>query len=454
MQFLKTCFRDRKVLLNYFVSALKIALINGLTKMTKLRTLLPLFVFPIVLVTLFGISFTTMFTKEYSLGDIKAAVIFDFDLKKPSDYLKRVDGKRLVSHGALMAFDEIQATDFKKLIMSDFTSTDQVKAFKSVQELSKVEAFKLLRKDKLDILFVMDETFYKNYIINTATPLKLPAQIKVVTSDDNYLNRHVSMEVMTAFASQMERTWDVENLTLEQVVAAGVPFDPISFSSAMENLFDTDLGPKAVTYKMELIAGRNVLTSREYYPVAVVSLFWLFTTVYMARKPLGAYTGSLGAYKLGFWLEFWLEVFFICALQFASVLIWSLLVLKSQWVFNWGLFLVLLVALYSMASLSVLLAAYTLKANNFKGLNILESLGMYVVAFVGGSFVPLTLLPNIFKVLSKLLPNGLILNAFVLQSQGYMIWKFRSEMWLLFAMGSLFLGLSTYFIKAFHGQKN
>ncbi len=451
--------------MNLFKDGYKI-LVNGckdaIKTVKRTRVMLVLFLLPVLLSTIFGMSITTAFEKDYTLKNIKAAIIFDFEPQKPSEYLDRIDGQALISEGAMLAFDDIEAMDFKRLIISDFNETEAVKSFESVQELSKQEAFKLLRKDKLDILFVMDEQFYSNYIINTATPLKLPAEMKIVTSDDNYLNQQISQTVMAGFAAQMERTWDVDNLTLEQVVAVGVPFNRTSFLQAIKSLFDTDLGPRAVTYKLELISNQRNLTAKEYYPVAMIALFWLFALIYIARRPFKDVQNALQLpnpsdevkkyTSATFWMTLWVEFFVVCTLQTFVILMWSTIAMSSNWIFNVELIQILSLGLCTLSSIGVALSAYANQKKSVQHLNILESMGIFVMAFAGGSFVPLNFLPNIFKLASKLTPNGLILNALVLQTQGYHMWYMRWDLWMLIGMACAAIVFTIFSVRATRRQ--
>lgn len=415
------------------------------------RAVLVLLVLPLMLMTLLGLSFNTMFERGYDVKDVRAAAIFDFEPAKPSEYLKAVDGENLISGSGLIALDDIKAMDFKQLILSDFLQTDILQSFASVQELSKAEAFKLLRKDKLDILFVFDETFYSHYIINTATTLKLPTEIRVVTSDDDYLKKHISEQVMAAFAVQMEKTWDVKNVELQQVVASGVPFNRASFESALEDLFAPNLGPRAVTYKSEIVSGRRAMASKDYYPAAMLAMFWLFTATYLSRWPMDSGNALQKApFEVNHtraWLALALAFIWLGALQLALTMGWSTVIIKTIWPLTLINLFIALVGLSALACMSVMLGMISMVRANTSLSDLLESIGIFAMAFAGGSFIPLDMLPSIFKIVSKLTPNGLLLNAYVMTYQGYTLWQIRWELWILAGMGAVALILGLWQLK-------
>lgn len=420
------------------------------------KALLTLLLLPIAILTLLSTSFITLFEQDYDLSTVNAAIIFDFDAKPPSEYIKHVDGQKLVSRGALLALDDVQAMDFKQLILKDFMATELVKSFKSVQELSKNEAFKLLRKDRLDILFVIDENFYGNYIVNTVTPLKLATEMKVVTSDDDYLKTHIAEQVMSGFAARMEKTWDVKNLGLERVIARGVPFNFSSFQTAIQALFEDDLGPGVITYKTELLSGRRAITAKDYYPVSTLILFWMMAAIYIARWPflslnapehqshnLQALQWNFNRRRLASWLALWLSILWLGLLQLAIVVTWSSLVLGTLWPLSGLSLMIALISLIVIASFGTFLGMVSVSRGNLGILNILESLGVYLMAFVGGNFIPLAMLPDFFMPLSKLTLNGLMLNAYIVIFQGYGYWQVRLELGLLVGLSVLMLVLGT-----------
>jgi ABC-2 type transport system permease protein len=64
------------------------------------------------------------------------------------------------------------------------------------------------------------------------------------------------------------------------------------------------------------------------------------------------------------------------------------------------------------------------------------------MAFLGGSFIPLSVLPSFFKGLSKLTVNGLTMNALLLNMQGFELKNYSGDLVTLFIMGFVFISIA------------
>ncbi|HOK49924.1 MAG TPA: ABC transporter permease, partial [Sedimentibacter sp.] len=90
---------------------------------------------------------------------------------------------------------------------------------------------------------------------------------------------------------------------------------------------------------------------------------------------------------------------------------------------NWGNIKSLLVlstaSAFSVAGLGIFIGSLTYRAENYRLANAFESVIIQVMAFLGGSFFPLDLMPEIIRKISFISLNGVGLKAYLKIISGY-----------------------------------
>jgi len=99
--------------------------------------------------------------------------------------------------------------------------------------------------------------------------------------------------------------------------------------------------------------------------------------------------------------------------------IFSQLVLKVDWGDFSSVTGIGIAAAFAVAGLGTVLAAATYRVGNYKMANIFETGIIQIMALLGGSFVPIDILPNAFQKLSVLSLNGIALKAYQKTMMGY-----------------------------------
>jgi ABC-type multidrug transport system permease subunit len=92
--------------------------------------------------------------------------------------------------------------------------------------------------------------------------------------------------------------------------------------------------------------------------------------------------------------------------------------------------------------LGLLFGVITLRQDNFKVANVLESGLFQLFAFFGGSFLPLSALPSVFKPFSYLVVNGLTLRSYLKVLEGQDLTGLTLPLGLLLTYGLVFIGIS------------
>ena len=99
--------------------------------------------------------------------------------------------------------------------------------------------------------------------------------------------------------------------------------------------------------------------------------------------------------------------FFVALIQVTVMLVYSAAVLRVVW----GNYLYVLLSTFfvitAIASMGLLIATITLRSDNFKFANFFENILVFFMALIGGSYVPVSILPKIFQQMSGFSINGL-----------------------------------------------
>lgn len=415
---------------------------------------------PILLVTILSFAFSGTLSESKPLTVIRMGVVFDIPEKETLDYLKeasRISHVKLVAGSSVMlTIYDIQAMDFKQLILNDLLDSPTVKRLISTQQISKEEGLKAVKSGKLDAVIIFDENFYGNYIISSVTPLKSPAAVKIVAGNHKSLNKHIAETIMPAFAKRMEQAWNIDNLELKEVITTSDAFDPKSTGETMDTLFKSENLGHALTFETQLLKGRKPITSSGYYTMAMLTMFLLFTAGYgshlMFADKESFYFQNLQIDATSKWYYLFSKfcvMYIIGMVQFLVMFIFSVVALKIQWGDLIGIFIIANSVIFAISSMGLMLAVYTMRVKNFKLINMLETFFFPLMAFLGGSFMPLSILPGIFTVLSRFTVNGLALKALLMNMQSYHYTQYRLELMYLALIGSIFLSVAVF---SFSGQ--
>ncbi|MEA3422839.1 MAG: ABC transporter permease [Bacillota bacterium] len=182
--------------------------------------------------------------------------------------------------------------------------------------------------------------------------------------------------------------------------------------------------------------------------MAMLSMFILFTGGQGGRMMLeekNQYTyqrmSVSGISKWQIFFGKFITVLIIGIVQISIMIAYTTIVLKVSWGNFVNVALITTCALLAVAAMGVMISAITLKTGNFKVANLMENFIFQIMAFLGGSFVPVEMLPKMFSKISYFTINGLTLKAYLLNMQGYSILEYRSLLGILLGITVLFISI-------------
>lgn len=416
------------------------------------QTVLTLILMPIILVAILGFALSGMFGDAAPMVTIKLGVVFDYQVEPVSTYLSQTAAVAVMSPDQLEAFDQSgQAFDFKALFMEDFLGDEGVKRYFQSRTFTESQARQALESGEIDAVILFDQAFYKNLTLNMVTPLKNKAEVKFISTTNGYLKRMIAKQLVEGFTSQMEQMLTIKNLMVSELMASGQGLETELFESIFGDMAQLTGNGIQLNVEENTLKSRKRVTAQAYYAMGMLSMFLLFTAGYGSRLMLeekDAFTLQRmhvsGISKKVILTGKFVTMYVLGILQLMAMMVFTRLVLGVEWGNMAMILLIASVSIFAVAALGMMISIYTLNAGSYKVANMLEAFIFQVMAFLGGSFIHIDVLPGVFKTIRLFTINGVAFKALLANYQGYQLSYLRNDILILAAMGVVFFSVALY----------
>ncbi len=196
-----------------------------------------------------------------------------------------------------------------------------------------------------------------------------------------------------------------------------------------------------------------MVSSGQYYSVAMMAMFLLFGASYGAKfmllekrnftlqrqqmsglSPAGIVIGKLAI------------IFIIALMQIMLMIATSTLLFKVYWGDPVVVLMLTLLVSFGVTGLGSILAAISLKIDSLKAINVMESGIFQFVALFGGSYFPIYLMPDWFQKMSKIILNGATLDAYHKNMMGAPLADMFPSMLSIVLNGVVFMTIGLFMI--------
>ena len=258
------------------------------------------------------------------------------------------------------------------------------------------------------------------------TPFRNNADLKVLTHPDSPVAGEIVTSLMEAYTNTMSSVIIGKNVLIESASAndiGGDGFDNID--EIMEGMADLVAGTN-VNIDNVTVEGRRSLKSSEYYAAAMMTMFLLFAAgqggrMLLEEKDNQTYQRMVIAdiSKTHILAGKFIVIFLIASLQIFIMLAYSHFALKVKWGNMIPILVLSTASAFSVAGLGIFIASLTYRAGNYRLANAFENVIIQVMAFVGGSFFPIDVMPEVIRRMSFISLNGVALKAYLKIIVGY-----------------------------------
>ena len=396
---------------------------------------------PLILMTILSMALKGSFisSDDVEIKQIPIAVVKQYDEETDSQIFSQILEERLNIN---LTGDEF---DPEEIFFGDFLGSEEVSKLIDYRIVEEEKARDLLNEGEISAIIVLPEKYIYDMKINLLTPFRNNVNIRILTHPDRTIDGAILASLMEAYNNTMSSIIIGKNVLIESALAndiRGEGFDNID--KIMEGMTDLVEGMN-VNIENITVHGRQNIKSSEYYAVAMMTMFILFAAgqggrMLLEEKDNQTYQRMVIAdiSKTHILAGKFFTIFLLASMQIIIMLLYSYFALKVRWGNINSILVLSAVSAYAVAGLGIFIASITCRAGNYRLANAFENVIIQVMAFLGGSFFPLDVMPEFIQKLSFFPLNGLALKAYLKIIMGYNFSDISSNVLILALTGSLF----------------
>lgn len=413
--------------------------------------IIELIIMPIILMTILGLSLTFSFQDFSNMEKVKIAVVKDYDLLEEKNNLLS-----LIPENSNIDITEVDLGDFdiEKTFFGDFLGNEELKEILEYEILAKDEAIKKLEDKEITAMVILPKGFIKDTMINFGTSFRNVVEINVVGRTDKNIGTTIVEEVMRGFTDILNYNISAKNSFTRIYNREGMDGDITNHIKPIMDRISNVLEAERPELKYESLNNRPPMNSRVYYAFAMTAMFILFGAGYgskflLEEKNMGTYDrmSASGVKKSSIVIGKAATIFLVVLLQMIITYTFSTFALKVNWGPISNILFIFIAAAFSVAGLGIMLAALVYSLGSYNIANLFSSFLIQVMAVLGGSMIPIEVMPSFARFASNFTPNGLMLKALMKNYYGYGLNSFIGYISALFIFGFIFVVIAAYLLK-------
>lgn len=324
---------------------------------------------------------------------------------------------------------------------------EQVELIGEINKVSEDEAIALIDANKVAVAVIVPEGFISSVVSGENKSISILGNVKreqqaiiiktLITGATNIVSS--GQAVLYSYSKFVNET----GIAREQL---NREFDALSQDIILKSLDRNNVVSKITTYP------EDKLTATEYYTASLFALFLLFSAVPISRfllieRTSGIRTrvattnvggGRILASKL-------IVSLLVSTFQMSLIFFITSKVLKNYW--GAGFFITFIIFLSGVFAISCWSLFVSVISNNQRQFEIISSMGILLMALVGGSIYPIAKMPNKIRALSGLTINRWIQEGFIKIFSGNRYPDIYQEVTSLIIIGVVFAAISTIVYK-------
>jgi len=400
-----------------------------------------LILMPIILMTILGSGLSGSFQSGTDFEQFNIGIVREYDDVSPQEALESISLiEGIDTQDIELDIDEVIFDEVLK-------SEDIEKLFVSSEYLSRDSALEALENGEISSVVIFPENFLKDTYINLITPFKQKVEIEIIVDPNQNIKSQIVIAVFSGFENYLNHMITAKSLFTETVIKSGLGYEALENLNKVYESFEGEFGSD-INISYSNFEAKKMVNSMEYYSIAMLSMFILFTGGQGGRMMLeekNQYTYQrMSVSGISKWQMFFgkfITVLIIGIVQISIMIAYTTIALKVSWGSLVNVALITICALLAVAAMGAMISAITLKMGNFKVANMMENFIFQIMAFLGGSFVPVEMLPKVFSNISYFTINGFTLKAYLLNMQGYSILEYRGLLGILLGITVLFISI-------------
>jgi ABC-2 type transport system permease protein len=410
-------------------------------------------VMPIILMTILGFSLRNMFgVSEGSVGGIKVAVVKNYQVDEDIIRFKSIINNSMMSlddKTKKTIIDEMPNVNGDKILF-DFLDSDDIQKILDYTVVKEIKAREMLSSKEVDAVIIVPQDYVYNTYMNYMMPVRNKVQIDILKNSDNNFKGSLVQGLVNSFIQVMNNYCLNREVFINQVTKYDNLQLAINGMSYLMDEFNDNLEINAISVNNINVEKKKNITSFQYYAAAIMAMFLLYSASTGGRFPLEEVKDITlprervaGVGKLKILASNFYMMVILCCIQSIIMIGYSKLILNINWGDMKLILFTVLVTSFAVGGIGVLISVLTLVTKDYKIANLFEFGVIQFMALIGGSFVPVEVLPKVIQKLSLFSINGVAIKMYTNIMRGVPLSGLLNYALILVGMGTLFITVAT-----------
>jgi ABC-2 type transport system permease protein len=404
-------------------------------------------VMPIVLMSILGMALQGVFSSDNSgVINTDIAIVKEYqleeELEKVKDYLAQ----------PMFAEAEFNLTDIniEGIFFDDFLGSTELSEIINYKVVTMEEANDLMANDKISSIIILPKNFIYYSYINYMTPMRTKIKLQIIKNPESAFTAGIVEEIMKGYGNMINNQYAQVNTTLKLLINNNVT------EMAIQELFnyEEDSFTEEMDLQTQTVEGEAIVNSFQYYAVAIMAMFILYAasfgaiSLYEEKKQFSLQRLEVSGNKVYTLLgSNYFRVFGIVILQSLAIILYSSVVLRVDWGSLSSIIVALLFSAFAVAGIGTFVASLTLVYDNINIANIFQFVFIQMMALLGGSFIPVEILPEGIQKLSVISVNKSIVSLYLNGMMHGNLAACKNDIIYMICFGIIFMLLSVVVFK-------
>lgn len=366
--------------------------------------LILLLLMPFILICILGFALRGLMEGNADTLNMQVALVEQDEEAKGIEQFKNELSQLAMPSEAIAQIDLAATNMLPSDLLGDVLENDSVKNMIDVIEMDMIEAEKALEDEEVEAILTLPENFTYLTLQKMFLDKGEGSKLEILVREEGGLQASIFETIIESFT---------QSVNFESAIAKVVEGKTITTASSVG-----DIG------RVETISTRDPITTFQYYTIAMSVMFVLYVASTIASR---AYVEKdqhvfnriilSGKSPVAFLSGKFISATVVACIQLFILFALSTLIFQSfqgETVTFWlGMLAISFVLALCVGALAMLLTSITVRFNN-PNINSAFSGGIVsIMAFAGGSFVPVSQLPGFVDLIGGLTPNGAALTAYI-----------------------------------------
>jgi len=407
------------------------------------KTLAMILLMPIVLMSILGAALQGAFNSNEEGSGIQLIEVGIVKAYDPS--FERVKFEGFLESGFMedvemdIDLDEINP---EKIFFENFLGSDDVKKILHYRIIDPNEGEQLLYENKIAAMIVLPQNFVYDAYVNMVSPFRNKVTIEVVKNSEYQFSSDMIEIMITGFSDVMNNMVAKKMVMIDTFIAEGLDLD--NMDNMDETLSSSD--DRDIHIEIKEVTGEKGLSSFQYYAVAIMTMFLLYAAG-IGGKALIEEKNDFTLQRLEvagksiaiIAISNFFRIMMIGVLQSIVMIIYSRMVISVVWGDILTVIIGMVSSAFAVGGLGALVSVITLVTDKYYIANIFEFGIVNLMALVGGSFIPVEILPKALQKINFIAINGNAINIYLNAMKFRPIHENNPYIVTLLSMGIIFL---------------